>query len=127
MNLLIWIGEWVIWRTYDTAAEAESGMAYWKKKTDLPLRLEGVTDAKQPKAAGDPLGTIIRPPEQTPPSPVIPTQESTLSMSETRNDAMWWIVGGAALLAIGAVSLAGILLSQNTVKDSWRPDDLFLE
>jgi hypothetical protein len=40
-KLLIWFGEWCVWREYPTREEAEQGLAYWQGRCSWPLKLDG--------------------------------------------------------------------------------------
>jgi hypothetical protein len=40
-QLLIWFGEWCVWREYATTEEAELGLAYWQARCSWPLKLDG--------------------------------------------------------------------------------------
>ena len=39
-TLLIWFGEWCVWREYRTREEAEQGLAYWQARCSWPLKLD---------------------------------------------------------------------------------------
>lgn len=37
--LLIRFGDWCVWRSYDSRAEAEDGLVYWGAKCSWPLKI----------------------------------------------------------------------------------------
>ncbi len=40
-TLLIWFGEWCVWRQYPTSEDAEQSLAYWQARCSWPLKLDG--------------------------------------------------------------------------------------